>query len=61
VQRQALDLLGLHVGRWVVEVKDDIARVDLLHEQVLAPVRRDFVEAWKLLQLSLALIGDVKP
>jgi hypothetical protein len=37
---QGEDLLGLHIGCRVIEIKDDVALVDLLHEQILAPVGR---------------------
>lgn len=56
---QSLDLLRLHVGTRVVEVKYDITLLDLLHEQVLSPIRRHFVEAWELLQLTVG--RDIEP
>lgn len=56
VQSEALDLLGLHVCAGVVEVENDVALVELLHEELLAPIRGDFVEAGQLLQLALSLI-----
>lgn len=54
MERKTLDLLGLHVAASIVEVKDDVALVDLLHEEVLATVRRDLVEARKLLELAVS-------
>ena len=57
---QPLDLFGLHVSRRIVEVEDNVALVDLLHEKILATVGRHFVEASQLLKFSLALIGDIK-
>ena len=48
VERQTLDFLGLHVGAGIVEIEDDVALVDLAHEEVLATVWGDLVEAGKL-------------
>ena len=39
VQGQALDLFGLHVRRCVVKVKDDIALVQLLQEEIFPTLR----------------------
>lgn len=60
VQGQPFDFLGLHIGGRVVKVEDDVALIDLLHEEILATVGRHFVEARKLFELSLALVGDIK-
>jgi hypothetical protein len=60
MKRQSLDLLGFHIGRWVVEVEDDIALIDLLHEQILSAIGRYFMEARQLFQFSLTLIRDIK-
>ena len=60
MQRQPLDLLGLHVCGRVIEIKDDIALIDLLHEEILAAIGRDFMETRELLQFSLALVGDIE-
>lgn len=58
VQGESLDLFRLHVAASIVEIEDDIALVNLLHEQVLASVGRDFVETRQLLQLAVG--GDVE-
>jgi len=60
VKSQPLDLFGLHVCCRIIEVEDNVALIDLLHKQFLAPVRSYFVEAWQFLQLSLALVGNVE-
>lgn len=60
VERQSLDLLGFHVRGGVVEIENDVTLIDLLHEQLLAPVRGHFVEAREFLQLPLALVGNIK-
>ena len=56
VQGQALDLLGLHVTASIIEIEDDVALVNLLHEELLALVGGHFVKPGQLLQLTLALI-----
>ena len=56
VERKTLDLLGLHVGACIVEVEDDVALVEFLHEELLTTVWRDLVEAGQLLQLALSLV-----
>lgn len=61
VKRQPLDLLGFHVGRRIVEVEDDVALIDLLHEKILTAIGRDLMEPRELLQFPLTLIGDIKP
>lgn len=53
VQRQTLDLLRFHVATSIVEVEDDVALVDLLHEELLATVGWHFVEAGELLQFAM--------
>jgi hypothetical protein len=53
VQSQSLDFFGFHVTAGIVEVKDDIALVNLLHEQLLSSIRRDFVEPRELFELSM--------
>jgi hypothetical protein len=60
VQRQSLDLLGFHVTTRIVEVEDDVALVDLLHEEFFSLVRWHLVESWQLLEVALALIGDIE-
>ena len=60
VEGKPLDLLGFHIGRRVVEVKDDVALVNLLHEQILASIRGHFMETRQLFQFPLRLIGDVE-
>jgi hypothetical protein len=60
VQGQALDLLGLHVTARVVEVENNVALIDLLHEELLALVRGHLVESGQFLQVSRALIRDVE-
>lgn len=60
VERQSLDLLRFHVRSGVVKIENDVTLIDLLHEQLLAPVGGHLVEAGKFLQLSLALVGDIK-
>lgn len=60
MKRQSLDLLGLHVCGRVIEIKDDIALIDLLHEEILAAIGGHFVETRELLQFSLALVGDIE-
>ena len=60
MERQSLDLLGLHVCGRVIEIKDDIALIDLLHEEILATIGGHFVETRELLQFSLALVGDIE-
>lgn len=60
VQRQALDLFRLHISGRIIEVEDDIALVNLLHEQILTPVRGHFMKSWQLLQFSLALVRNIK-
>jgi hypothetical protein len=60
VEGEALDLLGFHVAAGIVEVEDNVALVDLLHEELLPLVRGHFVEPWQLLQLTLTLIRDVE-
>lgn len=59
VEGQALDLLGLHIGAGIVEVEDDVALLDLLHEQILTAPGGDLVEAGELLQLAVG--GDLEP
>src|SRR5450755_2764456 len=49
VKRKSLDLFGFHISRSIIEIEDDVALIDLLHEQVLSPIRRNLVETWKLL------------
>jgi hypothetical protein len=44
MESQSLDLLGLHVCRRVIEIENDVALVNLLHEEVLAPVGGHLVE-----------------
>ena len=61
VQSQALDFLGLHVTASIVEVEDDVALVDLLHKKLLPLVWRYLVKSWQLLEVALALVGDVEP
>lgn len=56
VERQAFDLLRLHVAACIVEVKDDVALVDLLHEELFPLVGWYFVEPWQLLQFALTLV-----
>ena len=53
VERQSLDLLGLHIRAGIVEVEDDVALVDLAHEQVLPLVGLHLVEAGKLLKVAM--------
>jgi hypothetical protein len=60
VQRQTLDLLGFHVTARIVKVEDDVALVDLLHEELFSLVRWHLMESWQLLEVALALIGDVE-
>lgn len=60
VECQSLDLLGLHISTCVVEIEDDVALINLLHEQLLPAIGWDFVEARKFVQFSLALVGNVK-
>jgi hypothetical protein len=60
VQGQTLDLLRFHIAASIVEVEDDVALVDLLHEELLPLVWGHFVESWQLLQLTLTLIRDVE-
>lgn len=60
MQGQALDLLRLHVSTSIVEVEDDVALINLLHEQILPLVGRNLVETRELFQLALALIRDVE-
>ena len=48
MKSQALDLLGFHVGASVIEVEDDIALLDLLHEEIFPTSRRHLVEARQL-------------
>jgi hypothetical protein len=61
VEGQSFNLLGLHVAASIVEIEDDIALINLLHEQFLSSVWWHFVETGKLIQFSLTLIRDVKP
>lgn len=56
VQSQALDFLGFHIAARIVEVEDDIALVNFLHEEVLATIGRHLMEARKLLEFALALV-----
>lgn len=58
MKRQPLDLLGLHVGTGIVEIEDDVALINLLHEQILAASRGDLVKAGELLELAMS--RDVK-
>ena len=60
MESQSLDLFGFHVGSRIVEIKNDVALINLLHKEVLAPVGSHLVEAWQLFQLALTLIGDVE-
>lgn len=60
MQSQALDLLRLHVTTGIVEIENDVALVNLLHEKLFALVRRHLVEPGQLLQLPLTLVGDVE-
>ena len=53
MESETLDLLGFHIGARVVEVEDDVALIDLLHEEVLASVGRYLMEAGELLEFSL--------
>jgi hypothetical protein len=48
VEGQSFDFLGLHIGAGVVEVKNDIALLDLLHEEILAASGGHLVEAGEL-------------
>lgn len=54
VKSQPLDLLGLHIAAGIVKVKDYIALVDLLHEQLLPPLGRDLMESRQLLQFAMS-------
>jgi hypothetical protein len=56
VQCQALDLLRFHIAASIVKVEDDVALVDLLHEELLPLVRRYLMEPWQLLKLTLTLV-----
>jgi hypothetical protein len=56
MQSEALDFLGLHIATGIVKVENNVALVDFLHEEVLALVRRYFVETRQLLQFSLTLV-----
>lgn len=60
VQGQALDFLGLHISTGVIEVEDDVALIDFLHEEFLPLVGCDLVEPRELLQFAFALVGDVE-
>jgi len=53
VECESLDLLGLHVAAGIVEVEYDIALLNLLHKQILSPIRSHFVETGKLLKLAM--------
>lgn len=54
VEGESLDLLGFHVTTGIIEVKNDVALVNLLHEELLASVGGNFVESRKLLQLAVS-------
>jgi hypothetical protein len=60
VQGQTLDFLGFHVAASIVEIKDDVALVDLLHEELGPAIGSHLVEARQLLQVSLALVRDIE-
>lgn len=57
---KTFDFFRLHITRSVVEIKDDVALINLLHEQLFSAVWRYLVKARQLFQFSLALIGDVE-
>ena len=48
MESQALDFLGFHVGACVVEVEDDVALLDLLHEEIFPTSGGNLVEARQL-------------
>ena len=54
VKRQPFDLLCLHITTSIVKVEDDIALVDLVHEQVLSAIRCNFVETRQFFKLALS-------
>ncbi len=60
MQGQTLDLLGLHIATGIVEVEDDVALVNLLHEEFLPLVRGHLVKSGELFQFTLTLIRDVE-
>lgn len=60
VKCQSLDFFGLHISTCIVEVEDDIALINLLHEQLLSAIGWHFVEAREFIQFSLALVRNVK-
>ena len=54
VKCQSLDLLRFHIGAGIIEVEDDVALLDFLHEEVLPTIRRHLVEAGKFLELAMS-------
>ena len=58
MEGQSLDFLRLHIGASIVEVEYDVALLNLLHEQVLAPSGGHLVETRQLLQFAMG--GDIE-
>lgn len=60
VQCHSFHFLGLDIRCCVVKVENDVALINLLHEEVLPAVRRYLVEPRQFLEVSLALVGNVE-
>lgn len=60
VQCHPLDLLRFRVCTSVIEIKDDIALVDFLHEQILSSIWRYFMKSRQLFEIPLLLIRDIE-
>jgi hypothetical protein len=53
MEGQSLDFLRLHVGAGVIEIEDDIALLNLLHEEVFTAPGGDLVESGELFELAV--------
>ena len=43
---KSLDFFRLHIPTGIVEVENDVALIDLLHEELRSSIRWDFMETW---------------
>ena len=61
MEREPFNFFRLHITASIIEVEYNVTLVDLLHEKILPPIWRYFMETWQLLQLTLPLIRYIEP
>ena len=56
VQREPLNFLGLHISTRIIKIEDNVALLNLLHEQILPTIWWNFMEPGELFEFSLTLV-----